>query len=155
MNFIFSDVLNINKNFKDSNKYIVIIGAFDGVHLGHKKLLEVASDYNKNRKCKILILTFYSSFINVSLKKYSSVIFKNKERLCIFKELNETFRIDDVLFLKLNKKFISLSGDTFLNIVKQSINIDSIVVGEDFRYGNNRKGNIKRRISKYKNYPWK
>lgn len=142
MNFIFTDYLHINKYLNDLNKYIIVIGAFDGIHIGHKKLFEFASEYNRNKNLKILVLTFYNNYRNVLLQKYSSVIFKNRERLYIFNEIDKTFGIDTVLFLKLNKAFISLSADVFLNIIKRDINIDSIVIGEDFRYGNKSEGNF-------------
>ncbi len=142
MNVIFSDFFHLDKYFKSVDKYIVIIGAFDGIHLGHRRLFEFVNSYKKFYNYKVLVLTFYNAFKKICLKKYSSFIFGNRERIVIFKDLDKDFRINDILFLKLNKKLIFLPSDMFLNLTKRNINLDSIVVGEDFRYGNNMEGNI-------------
>ncbi|MDC1246037.1 riboflavin biosynthesis protein RibF, partial [Pelagibacteraceae bacterium] len=53
--------MKLYKNFNISNnhkKSIILIGNFDGVHLGHKKLFSLANIYKKKFNLKIGVLTF-------------------------------------------------------------------------------------------------
>ena len=61
---------NINKNHKES---IILIGNFDGVHLGHQKLFKLAKLYKKKYKLKIGVINFEpmpKMFFNKSLKNF-------------------------------------------------------------------------------------
>ena len=69
---------NIPKNIKSS---ILLIGNFDGVHLGHKKLIEEAQKYKKKYKLKIGVLTFEpmpKMFFNKNLKNFRISSLKQK-----------------------------------------------------------------------------
>ena len=61
---------NINKNHKGS---IILIGNFDGVHLGHQKLFKLAQSYKKKYSLKIGVINFDpmpKMFFNQSLKNF-------------------------------------------------------------------------------------
>ena len=62
---------NISKNYHNS---IILIGNFDGVHLGHQKLFKRAREYKKKFRCKIGVITFNpmpKMFFNKSLKHFT------------------------------------------------------------------------------------
>ena len=76
----------IYKNFNLEHKHrnsIILIGNFDGVHLGHQKLFSLAKKYKKKYSSKIGVLTFEpmpKMFFNKKLKNFriSSLVTKNK-----------------------------------------------------------------------------
>ena len=86
---------NINKSDKNS---IILIGNFDGVHLGHQKLFNSALQYKKKTKLKIGVVTFEpipKMFFFKNLKNYRISNFNQKLKLL------KKFNIDFII----NKKF--------------------------------------------------
>ena len=68
-NFVYKN-FNIKQRHKNS---IILIGNFDGVHIGHRKLFELAKKYKKKFKLKIGVLTFEpmpKMFFNKKLKNF-------------------------------------------------------------------------------------
>ena len=88
---------DIPKNIKGS---ILLIGNFDGVHLGHKKLFKEAQKYKKKYKLKIGVLTFEpmpKMFFNKKLKNFRISSLKQKN------ELMKNLKIDFLINKKFNK----------------------------------------------------
>ena len=72
---------NIKKNHKNS---IILIGNFDGVHLGHQKLFNLAQKYKKKYSLKIGVFTFEpmpKMFFNKKLKNFRISNQKQKNKL--------------------------------------------------------------------------
>ena len=118
---------------------IITIGAFDGIHLGHKKLfLELNEEKNKkgdNYKTAVLTFEKHPDFY-LNKRNEDFIIESNKNRYNEF----ETFDID-YLFL-LEKDVLSLSYELFHQNVLNKINTKVVIVGEEFRYGFKAQGNI-------------
>ena len=130
----FSDLKNIVK------KSIVVIGNFDGVHLGHQAVLNYAKSLKKEANDNLLLLTFYPHPLKVLRPEYAPrniLSFRNK--VIKMKELG----VDIILAQRFNKNFSKISADNFIKIIlSQGLKARHIVVGDDFRFGNNRQGNI-------------
>ena len=97
--------MKLYNNFDISEKYkrsIILIGNFDGVHIGHQKLFKLANKYKKKFRLNIGVLTFEpmpKMFFNKDIKNFriSSVNQKN----LILKNLG----VDFVIIQKFDKKF--------------------------------------------------
>jgi len=130
----FSDLKNIVK------KSIVVIGNFDGVHLGHQAVLNYAKSLKKEANDNLLLLTFYPHPLKVLRPEYAPrniLSFRNK--VIKMKGLG----VDIILAQRFNKNFSKISADNFIKIIlSQGLKARHIVVGDDFRFGNNRQGNI-------------
>ncbi len=141
---------NINNKDKRS---ILLIGNFDGLHLGHQKLFSLAKKYKKKYKCKIGVVTFEpmpKMYFNKDLKNFriSSLNQKNK----IFKELS----IDFVITKRFNKNFSKISSSNFISkILYKKLNARYIFVSNNFRFGNKREGDIKELLDNEKNFNFK
>ena len=122
-------------NTKDkinNNSEIVCIGAFDGVHLAHQQLFRKTRDLNK----KFDIVTFDvlpKIYFNDSLKP----IVSNKERNEIF----QSFSPQNLIHLNFDQ-FNKISSRDFSKFLDENLGIKKIVIGKDFKFGNNRSGDV-------------
>ena len=90
---------SVSKNHKNS---ILLIGNFDGLHIGHQKLFNFAQKYKKKHKIKIGVLTFDpmpKMFFDKKLKNFK--ISSLNQKINSF----DKFKIDFVLIKKFDKKF--------------------------------------------------
>ena len=115
---------------------IITIGAFDGFHRGHEKLLEVCRENSINNDWGVV--TFYphpSQFMN----KFKHSLFTLEERELIRKFLG----IPNFLVLKFDETFKNLTPDEFWQLLNSKIKIDGLVMGSDFKFGHERAGDSK------------
>ncbi len=126
--------LDINKDYKLSNDYVLCLGMFDGVHIGHQELFKLAKKENK----KIAVLTFKNSPKSLFLKREDKLVTPVNERLELFNNLD----IDIVLIKGFTLEFASISAISFINNFLKVLNPYKIVVGDDYSFGKDAKGNI-------------
>ena len=129
---------NINKSDKNS---IILIGNFDGVHLGHQKLFNSALQYKKKTKLKIGVVTFEpipKMFFFKNLKNYRILNFNQKLKLL------KKFNIDFIINKKFDRKFSKTHCNKFVSeILHKKLNAKCIFVSDNFRFGNKREGDLK------------
>ena len=128
---------SISKNHKNS---ILLIGNFDGLHIGHQKLFNFAKKFKKKHKIKIGVLTFDpmpKMFFNKKLKNFK--ISNLNQKINSF----EKFKIDFVVIKKFDKKFSKINYIKFIdNILSKKLRPKYIFVSNNFRFGNKREGNV-------------
>ena len=132
---------NIDRRHKNS---IVLIGNFDGVHLGHQKLFSLAKNYKKKHSLNIGVLTFEpmpKMFFNHDLKNFR--ISSLNQKIDHLKDL----KVDFVITKKFDKKFSKTKSTNFIKkILGEKIRPKFIFVSNNFRFGNKREGNVKQLI---------
>ena len=141
---------SISKNYKNS---ILAIGNFDGIHVGHKKVLREAFKKAKKEKKKFGLLTFEPvpvMFFNKKLNNHRLDLLPQKI-LNLKKE-----KLDFVIIQKFNKKFSKLSYQDFIyKVLHKKIACKYVYVSKNFKFGKNREGNVYK-LKKYeKNYFYK
>ena len=138
---------NINKNHKES---ILLIGNFDGVHLGHQKLFKLAKLYKKKYKLKIGVINFEpmpKMFFNKSLKNFRLSSIDQKLNL-----LNN-LKVDFIVTKKFDKIFSKTKSINFIkNILSNKLKARLIFVSNNFRFGNKREGDVEFLIQNEKKY---
>ena len=141
---------NIQKKHKGS---ILLIGNFDGVHVGHQKLFKLAKEYKKKFKLNIGVMTFEpmpKMFFNPNLKNFR--ISNLKQKIDLLKNLD----VDFIIMKKFNKIFSKTKSLNFIKkILFQKLNVNYIFVSNNFRFGKNREGDVKQLIANEKNYNYK
>ena len=141
---------NIPKNITGS---IILIGNFDGVHLGHQKLFKEAKKYKKKFKLKIGVLTFEpmpKMFFNKSLKNFRISSLSQKINLM------ENLKIDFLITKKFDKKFSSTNSVNFIkNIISKKLKSKFIFVSDNFKFGKNREGDVKQLLNFEKELDYK
>ena len=123
---------NISAKHEDLS---LILGYFDGVHLGHQYLIKQA---RKLAKHPLAILTFdkpVSSLIDNGKK--GDVLTALDDRFKIISKLG----VDYYYLFHIDKDFLSLSAEQFVELLKK-LNVREVFAGEDFRFGKNRVGDV-------------
>lgn len=136
--------------FNSTKKTIVTIGTFDGVHIGHQKIIEKLIQETKKADCESLILTFFPH-PRMVLNGSSSIKLLNtiNEKSSLLEKMG----LDNLVVHPFDKKFSNLSAEEFVKtILVDSFNIKKIIIGYDHRFGNNRAANIDDLISFGKKY---
>tara|TARA_B100000902_G_scaffold33668_1_gene40434 strand:+ start:327 stop:1250 length:924 start_codon:yes stop_codon:yes gene_type:complete len=141
---------NINKNHKGS---IILIGNFDGVHLGHQKLFKLAQSYKKKYNLKIGVINFDpmpKMFFNQSLKNFRLSSINQKI------DLLNNLGVDFIATKKFDRTFSKTKSINFIkNILYQKLNAKFIFVSNNFRFGNKREGDVNLLIKNEKEYKYK
>ena len=132
---------------------ILLIGNFDGLHVGHQKLFNLAKKFKKKFKSKIGVITFEpmpKMYFNKNLKNFRISNLNQK------KEILKNFGTDFLIIKKFNRKFSKIKSLDFIKkILYQKLNTKFLFVSSNFRFGNKREGDIKQltsyeRIFRYK-----
>ena len=141
---------NIEKNHKNS---LILIGNFDGVHLGHQKLFKLAQLYKKKYKIKIGVVNFDpmpKMFFNKLLKNFRITSINQKT------ELLSKLKVDFIITKKFDKKFSKTKSLNFIKeILNKKLKSKFIFVSNNFRFGNKREGNVNLLIENEKKYNFK
>ncbi|MFW6124271.1 MAG: bifunctional riboflavin kinase/FAD synthetase [Acidobacteriota bacterium] len=131
------------KNFSEipdfKKKTAVAIGNFDGIHVGHKKILEYLVKTAKKNNLTSVVLTF-SPHPEAFFKKGKFFLIQPlEEKLAMI----SSFHVDVAVVIPFDKTFSMLSPAQFIeNILINSLNSQFIVVGQNFKFGKNRKGDV-------------
>lgn len=117
----------------------VALGSFDGLHLGHMKLIDKAIQLAKENKGKSMLYTFKNHPLEVINKKIApKLLMDNRSKIEVLKNKG----VDILRFVCFDKSFMEISPEDFvLNIIKQ-YNIKGIVVGFNFRFGYKNSGDV-------------
>jgi riboflavin kinase/FMN adenylyltransferase len=134
-----------------TKKTILTLGTFDGVHLGHRKILEKVTQNTASRgKYESLVLTFFPH-PRMVLQGQSDVKLLNtiSEKI----ELLDNIGIQNLVIHPFDESFSRLTAEEFVKIVLvDKFNIKKIIIGHDHRFGRNRTANIDDLITFGKQY---
>ena len=143
-----------NFNISPSHMHsILLIGNFDGIHIGHQKLFKLAKRYKKKFKLKIGVITFEpmpKMYFNKKIKNFRISSLNQK------KFLIQKLGADFIITKKFNRNFSQIKYFSFIrNILYKKINPKFIFVSNNFRFGNKREGGVKQLIKNEKNFCYK
>ena len=133
-------IINSIFDFKPAQKTIVTIGTFDGVHIGHQKIIKELIDEAKSSNKKSVLLTFFPHPRMVLQKDVSIKLINTiDERARHLKELG----LDYLIIHPFSKEFSRLTALDFVrNILVNQLNTSKLIIGYDHHFGKNREGNI-------------
>ncbi|MFW5831048.1 MAG: bifunctional riboflavin kinase/FAD synthetase [Prolixibacteraceae bacterium] len=126
------------KNFK-AQKPVLTIGTFDGVHLGHRKVLTRLKQFAADYKGESVVFTFYPHprLVTSPTESNLRLLTTPGEKIQLFAESG----IDHLIIYPFTKEFSSLSYSEFVkNILVDKIKTHCLVVGYDHKFGKNREG---------------
>lgn len=126
--------------FNTSANTAITIGTFDGVHIGHKRILQRLINNAKKNGTKSTVLTFFPH-PRMVLQKDSNIkllnTLKEKQRIL------EAMGLDFLVVHPFSKEFSRLTAIAFVrDVLVNQMKIKSVVIGYDHRFGRNRNANI-------------
>lgn len=119
---------------------VITTGTFDGVHIGHRKIINKLKSVAKAKGLQSVILTFFPH-PRMILQHSSSIKLLNTidER----KDILESLGLDHLVVIKFTKEFSKLSPEHYVkDILLNGLNAKHIIIGYDHRFGKNRRADI-------------
>jgi len=125
----------------DLKDTIVTIGTFDGVHLGHQKILKKLVELKNKNGGETLLFTFDPHPRKVLFPEQRDLkLITTTQEKC---ELLKQFGIDNILVFPFTIEFSKMSAEDYIsNIISETLKTKTLVIGYDHRFGSNREGNI-------------
>ena len=134
------ELKDINKNFFRELNVVAAIGFFDGVHLGHARIIEMCVKRAQEIDGVSLLFTFDKPPLNlITGKLYKRLIINFGDKFKLMEELG----VDYIIVAKFNKGFANMEPPDFCrDILEGMLNIKELFIGEDFRFGRNASGDV-------------
>ncbi|WP_343615202.1 bifunctional riboflavin kinase/FAD synthetase [Flavobacterium sp.] len=127
-------------DFHSAKKTILTLGTFDGVHIGHKKILERITQNTENGKYESLVLTFFP---------HPRMVLQEKSEIKLLNTISEKTKlleatgIENLIIHPFDESFSRLTAEEFVHsILVDQFHIHKIIIGHDHRFGRNRTANI-------------
>ena len=147
--------MKIYKNANLNKKHcggVIAIGNFDGIHLGHQKVINEARKKARKNKLPLGIMTFEPvpvMFFNSKIKNHRiNSLDQKKTQL-------KRFKLDFLIIIKFNKNFSSLTAEQFIKkIINNKTKCKFLYVSKNFKFGYKRQGSVKilKKYEKLYNY---
>ena len=133
----------IRENLKDYNstkQSVITIGTFDGVHIGHKKIINQLTSISSKNNLISILLSFFP---------HPKMVLQNDNELKLINTIQEkegllnSLNLDYLIIKEFTKEFSRLSALEFVrDILVNKLNAKHIIIGYDHHFGRNRTANI-------------
>jgi riboflavin kinase/FMN adenylyltransferase len=118
-----------------NKKSILTIGTFDGVHKGHKLLINKTLQLARKKSLRSVVIA-----LDKPVKMVKGLLSTFDEKIEEIKALG----IDDIILININSGILNYTPDKFFDeFLVKDLNVSEIVCGADFAFGKDRKGNVK------------
>ncbi len=133
---IFNDLSEIQK----TENTILTLGTFDGLHLGHKKIIEKLKKKALSLNCRNFVITFSPHPRNVITGNNTiKLLTTDEEKIILF----EQYGVENLLIVNFTKEFSQLSSESFFkDYIVEKIGLKEIIVGYDHHFGKGRSGDV-------------
>ncbi len=128
------------------------MGSFDGIHLGHRKLMEDARDEAKSLNSVSVVVTFHPHPLKVLHPEKKVTLITTFEKKI---EIIDSIGIDYLVYITFTREFADMAPEAFIkDVIVEKLKPLKIIVGHDFGFGINKSGDAKllRRLSGELNY---
>ena len=138
---------NLNKSYPNP---VLTIGNYDGIHLGHQKILSMVLKRAEGIEGTSMVMSFDPHPVKVLAPERNIKLLTTPDEKA---RLLEAMGIDVLLCVRFNKEFSRILPDDFIHdVLVEKINVREIIVGTNYAFGKNKKGTIdllRRRGEKY------
>ena len=128
------------KSLASKKGYIATIGNYDGIHIGHQRILRKIKQYQKKVHLPSLVIIFEPLPAEYFLSTHAPARLTSlSEKIAIFAK----YKIDNILCLRFNAVMAGMLASEFIQkILLDILNIKHLIIGDDFSFGHNRVGNF-------------
>jgi len=119
----------------------ITLGTFDGLHVGHKKIIDKVVEAANNKNIQSVLVTFepHPRLVLNNSDKSIQLLSTIEEKI----EILRSFKLDVVVIVDFNKEFANNSYKDFVtDILISRLGLKHLVLGYDHHFGKNRKGNF-------------
>jgi riboflavin kinase/FMN adenylyltransferase len=132
------ELLDRESDYKLEKGTYIALGSFDGIHMGHRRLIDKAKALAFENSSLSMVYTFKNHPLTVVNKaKAPKLLMDNDTK----KQILEACGVDVACFVEFNEALMKMSPDEFIKSIKQEFNMKGLVVGFNFKYGHKNSGN--------------
>jgi len=133
---VYTDISEIGK----INNAVVTVGTFDGLHIGHQKVVGEVVNTAKNIGGESVVITFFPHPRKVIQPGFNlQLIISRKEKMALFEKLG----IDHLYCILFTKEFANTTSEAFIEkYIVQPFQPARVIIGYDHHFGKDRKGDI-------------
>ena len=134
---IIKDIVSLKKSYPNT---VLTIGNYDGVHLGHQKILSMVGKKAEEINGTSMVMTFDPHPVKViAPEKNVKLLTTPEEKARLIAKMG----IDVLLFITFTKEFSQIAPDEFISeLLVKKLNIKEVIVGANYSFGKSKKGNI-------------
>jgi riboflavin kinase/FMN adenylyltransferase len=127
-------------SFPKNKGSVITIGTFDGLHIGHQKILQTVCDQARTQELQSVLLTFYPHPRRVLFPDQPlALIQTQEEKLAKLEALG----LDHVVILEFSEEFAKLSAAQFVqDVLIDGLAAHTVIIGYDHQFGHDRQGNL-------------
>jgi len=131
-----------NTDYKSEGAWLTI-GSFDGVHIGHQKIIRTMVEKARATNSPSIVLTFFPHPAKV-LRKIEGPFYLStpEEKDNFIKQLG----VSSLLTLNFSEELSQLKADDFMRLLQKQLHFSYLLVGNDFHLGKDREGDYKRLV---------
>ncbi len=122
-------------------KPVVALGNFDGIHVGHQKLIETTVKISRSIGGTPVLFTFYPhplKVINSRAEPFIIQTFREKARIA------RSFGIEVIVCVRFTKEFAQMTPEEFVKgVLVDRLGVECVCVGHDYTFGKNASGSVK------------
>lgn len=131
-------IINSLNEIEKVDKSVITIGKFDGIHKGHKVLIEKTVDYSKQKNLKSIVFTFKNSPISYLSNIITREIITEVEKM----DKLDSLGVDMVIDIPFDKNMAEILAEDFVKeILVNKLGAKKVIIGHDFTFAKNREGN--------------
>ena len=128
------------ENYNSKSPSVLTIGTFDGVHIGHRKIINQLTTISSTDNLVSILLSFFP---------HPKMVLQSNNEIKLINTINEkqdllkTLNLDFLIIKDFTKEFSRLSALEFVrDILVNKLNAKHIIIGYDHHFGRNRTANI-------------
>lgn len=125
-------IIELNDDYRNTEKIAIALGNFDGIHIGHQNLIKRMIEISKINNLIPSVLIFENHTKSVTSNTFPSLLSNNEQKLYILNKLG----VENVYLMKFSENVMKLSPHEFINkILIDKLNCKSVVVGYNYKFG--------------------
>lgn len=125
-------IIEDNFNKRINEKTVIALGGFDGLHIGHRALIEKTISTAKRKGCKSMVFTFKNHPLMVINKERApKLLLNNHDKLNLLK----SYGIDIVNLVNFDTEFMQMTPEAYITSLAKNYNAAGLVVGFNHRFG--------------------
>ena len=125
-------IIEDNFNKRIIEKTVIALGGFDGLHIGHRALIDKTISVAKRMNCKSMVFTFKNHPLTVINKTCApKLLLNNHDKLNLLK----SYGVDIVNLVNFDTDFMQLSPEAYITSLVKNYNTAGLVVGFNHRFG--------------------